>query len=112
MKIKYNTISSNLLEEKEVTILIKRIDLNHNYISGNKLYKLKNNITEAKKKGYKKILTFGGAYSNHIVATAYLGKKEGFNTIGIIRGEKNLPLNPSLQYAYNNEMYLKYINRR
>ena len=112
MKIKYNTISSNLLVEKEVTILIKRIDLNHNYISGNKLYKLKNNITEAKKKGYKKILTFGGAYSNHIVATAYLGKKEGFNTIGIIRGEKNLPLNASLQNAYDNEMNLKYINRR
>ncbi len=112
MKIKYNTISSNLLVEKEVAILIKRIDLNHNYISGNKLYKLKNNITEAKKKGYKKILTFGGAYSNHIVATAYLGKKEGFNTIGIIRGEKNLPLNASLQNAYDNEMNLKYINRR
>ena len=54
MKIKYNTISSNLLEEKEVTILIKRIDLNHNYISGNKLYKLKNNITEAKKKGIRR----------------------------------------------------------
>ncbi|MAO02602.1 MAG: 1-aminocyclopropane-1-carboxylate deaminase [Flavobacteriales bacterium] len=112
MKIKYNTISSNLLVEKEVTILIKRIDLNHRYISGNKLYKLKYNITEAKKKGYKKILTFGGAYSNHIVATAYLGKKEGFNTIGIIRGEKNLPLNASLQNAYDNEMNLKYINRR
>jgi len=112
MKIKYNTISSNLLVEKEVTILIKRIDLNHRYISGNKLYKLKYNITEAKKKGFKKILTFGGAYSNHIVATAYLGKKEGFNTIGIIRGEKNLPLNASLQNAYDNEMNLKYINRR
>ena len=112
MKIKYNTISSNLLVEKEVTILIKRIDLNHRYISGNKLYKLKYNITEAKKKGYKKILTFGGAYSNHIVATAYLGKKEGFSTIGIIRGEKNLPLNASLQNAYDNEMNLKYINRR
>ena len=112
MKIKYNTISSNLLEEKKVTVLIKRIDLNHKHISGNKLYKLKNNINEAKKKDFKKILTFGGAYSNHIVATAYLGKKEGFNTIGIIRGEKNLPLNPSLQYAYDNEMNLKYINRR
>ena len=112
MKIKYNTISSNLLVEKEVTILIKRIDLNHRYISGNKLYKLKYNITEAKKKGYKKILTFGGAYSNHIVATAYLCKKEGFNTIGIIRGEKKFPLNASLQNACNNEMNLKYINRR
>ena len=54
MKIKYNTISSNLLVEKEVTILIKRIDLNHRYISGNKLYKLKYNITEAKKKGIKR----------------------------------------------------------
>ena len=112
MKIKYNTISSNLLVEKEVTILIKRIDLNHRYISGNKLYKLKYNITEAKKKGYKKILTFGGAYSNHIVATAYLCKKEGFNTIGIIRGEKKFPLNASLQNACDNEMNLKYINRR
>ena len=52
MKIKYNTISSNLLEEKKVTVLIKRIDLNHKHISGNKLYKLKNNINEAKKKRF------------------------------------------------------------
>ena len=88
MKIKYNTISSNLLVEKEVTILIKRIDLNHKYISGNKLYKLKNNITEAKKKGYKKILTFGGAYSNHIVATAYLVKKKDLIQLELLEVKK------------------------
>ena len=68
----------------------------HPTISGNKWRKLKYNLIEAKKLGQKTLLTFGGAFSNHIHATASAGKIFGFNTIGIIRGEEHLPLNPTL----------------
>lgn len=68
-------------------LYLKRDDLIHEKISGNKWRKLKYNIIEAKEKGIKRLLTFGGAYSNHIHAFAYAGKLFGFETIGIIRGE-------------------------
>lgn len=92
-------------------VYIKRLDLIHPFISGNKWYKLKYNLSEARKLGLKTILTFGGAYSNHIYATAAAGKEFGFDTIGIIRGEEHLPLNPTLQFAASCGMKLVYINR-
>lgn len=104
-------IRDPLLNEKKVRLYIKRTDLTDEYISGNKWYKLKYNLIEAKKQGYKTILTFGGAFSNHIHATAAAGKKYGFNTIGIIRGEEHLPLNPTLKSATENGMMIEYINR-
>jgi 1-aminocyclopropane-1-carboxylate deaminase len=57
------------------------------------------------------LLTFGGAYSNHIRATAAAGHYFGFNTIGVIRGEEHLPLNSSLQYATSHGMQLTYMDR-
>ncbi|MBA3901880.1 MAG: 1-aminocyclopropane-1-carboxylate deaminase/D-cysteine desulfhydrase, partial [Bacteroidetes bacterium] len=66
-----------------VKIFIKRDDLIHPLISGNKWWKLKYNISEAKSTGHKTILTFGGAFSNHIAATAVMGKISGFKTIGV-----------------------------
>ena len=57
----------------------------------------KQNLEEAKKHGKDTLLTFGGAFSNHIAATAFAGKEYGFKTIGIIRGEENTPLNKTLQ---------------
>ena len=94
-----------------VHLFIKRLDLNHKHISGNKWFKLKYNIEEAKKQQKKTLLTFGGAYSNHIAATAAAGKEFGFNTIGIIRGEKYSPLNPTLQFSQDSGMELHYIPR-
>ena len=105
-------IFNPLFEQKQIRFFIKREDLSDDFISGNKFYKLKYNLIEAEKLGYKTLLTFGGAYSNHIHATAVAGKKYGFNTIGVIRGEEHLPLNPTLSSAQENGMLIKYINRK
>jgi 1-aminocyclopropane-1-carboxylate deaminase len=80
-------------------------------MSGNKWYKLKFNIQEAREKGKNTLLTFGGAYSNHIYAVAAAGKIFNFNTIGIIRGEEYNTLNPTLSFAKENGMKLYYMDR-
>lgn len=92
-------------------VSIARIDLIDPLISGNKWYKLKYNLAEALDKGFTRILTFGGAYSNHIYATAAAAKRSGLESIGIIRGEETLPLNPTLKFATDNGMKLCYISR-
>ena len=101
-----------IFTENKIKLFIKREDLTDKFISGNKWYKLKYNLIEAEKLGYKTLLTFGGAFSNHIYATAFAGKKFGFNTIGIIRGEEHLPLNPTLKSAKENGMLLEYLDRK
>ena len=106
-----NQISSPILNEKKIKFFIKRIDKIHPFISGNKWYKLKYNLHEAKKRGYDTILTFGGSYSNHISATSYACKKNNFKCIGIIRGEEPQRLNTTLKFARNNDMFLYYISR-
>lgn len=80
-------------------------------MSGNKWHKLKYNIQDARKKDKDTLLTFGGAYSNHIYAVSATGKIFDFNTIGIIRGEEHLPLNPTLSFAKDNGMRLYYLDR-
>ena len=92
-------------------LFIKRLDLIHPEISGNKWFKLKYNLIEADKANYKTLLTFGGAYSNHIYATAAAGRLFGFKTIGVIRGEEHLPLNPTLNFARNCGMEITYLDR-
>lgn len=72
----------------EQILCIKREDLIHPIISGNKFWKLKYNLQKAKELKKTTLVTFGGAMSNHIVATAAAGKENGFKTIGIIRGEE------------------------
>ena len=111
MKIETKEISLPLLDEKEVRLFIKRIDKIHPFVSGNKWFKLKYNLLEAKKQGLNTLLTFGGAYSNHIPATAFAAKEKGINSIGIIRGEEHLPLNPTLRFAIDNGMKFHYISR-
>ena len=71
-----------------IELFIKREDKLHPIISGNKFRKLKYNLHEANNLGFKTLLTFGGAFSNHIAAVAGAGKEFGFETIGIIRGEE------------------------
>ncbi|MER2999410.1 1-aminocyclopropane-1-carboxylate deaminase/D-cysteine desulfhydrase [Pontibacter populi] len=100
-----------LLQEHKLILWVKREDLLHPHISGNKWRKLKYNLQEAKVQGKETLLTFGGAYSNHIAATAAAGAEFGFKTIGIIRGEEHLPLNPTLQFATEQGMELHYISR-
>jgi 1-aminocyclopropane-1-carboxylate deaminase len=104
-------IHDSLFKKAEITVYIKRDDLIHPYISGNKWRKLKYNIQEAIQQKKDTVLTFGGAYSNHIQATAFSAKYFGINSIGIIRGEYTEPLNPTLQTAMDNGMKIFYLNR-
>ena len=99
---------------KGIELYIKREDLLHPVISGNKFRKLKYNLEEAKQLGFKKLLTFGGAFSNHIVAMAGAGAAFGFDTIGVIRGEElinKIHENPSLQFAQQSGMQFHFIDR-
>ena len=100
-----------LLLKKEVSVFIKRDDLIHPNISGNKWRKLKYNLKEAKEVGHDSLLTFGGAFSNHILAVANAGKLYGFKTIGIIRGESSYRNNPTLSSATEVGMQLEFISR-
>ncbi len=94
-----------------VRVLIKREDLNHSFVSGNKWWKLKYNLEEAIKLDHTTLLTFGGAYSNHIYATAAAANELGLKSIGIIRGEETLPLNHTLSFAVDQGMQLQYVYR-
>jgi 1-aminocyclopropane-1-carboxylate deaminase len=94
-----------------VRVLLKRDDLINPDVPGNKWRKLKYNLAEAERSGHRTLLTFGGAYSNHIRATAAAGERFGFATIGVIRGEEHLPLNDSLAYAVRHGMQLTYMDR-
>ncbi|MFM7363724.1 MAG: 1-aminocyclopropane-1-carboxylate deaminase/D-cysteine desulfhydrase [Cuspidothrix sp.] len=105
-------IDSEIWANPGVKLYVLRLDTMHSEINGNKWYKLKYNLLAAKEKNISTILTFGGAYSNHIYATAAAGNLFGFRTIGLIRGEENTPLNPTLQFAVEQGMELVYINRQ
>lgn len=97
-----------------IELYIKREDLVHPIISGNKFRKLKYNLQEAKRLGCKKLLTFGGAFSNHIVAVAGAGAEFGFETIGVIRGEElrdKIQENPSLLIAQQFGMQFNFVDR-
>ena len=94
-----------------IRILVKREDLNHSTVSGNKWWKLKYNLEAARAEKRSAILTFGGAYSNHIYATAAAASASGLTSIGIIRGEEHLPLNPTLSRAVAWGMTLEYVSR-
>lgn len=106
-----DVIHDPLLQAAKVSLHLKREDLIHPQISGNKWRKLKYNLIAAREAGYKTLLTFGGAYSNHIAATAAAGSQRGFGTIGLIRGEEHLPLSPTLQLAKEQGMQLHYLSR-
>lgn len=86
----------------------------HPFVSGNKYRKLKYNLIEAKNQNQTNLLTFGGAFSNHIAAVAAAGKEFNFNTIGIIRGEElvdKIQANPTLKYAQDCGMVFKFVTR-
>lgn len=103
-----------LFAEKNVTVVLKREDLLHPFISGNKFRKLKYNILAAQAEGKNTLLTFGGAFSNHIAATAYAAREKGFNAIGIIRGqelEHTWRHNATLHKAHEDGMQFKFISR-
>ena len=103
------------IENASISISIKREDLLHPIISGNKFRKLKYNLKEAIKQKKSKLVTFGGAFSNHILAVAAAGKELGFETIGIIRGDEladKILENPTLFKAQKLGMKFKFVDRK
>ena len=94
-----------------VQLSVKREDLLHPVVSGNKWRKLKYNLKEAQEKGYTRLLTFGGAYSNHLYAVAEAAHLLGFEAIGVVRGEEHLPLNSTLSHCVKRGMQLHYMDR-
>jgi len=99
------------LTQAEIELYIQREDLFHPELSGNKWRKLKYNLLEAKEDTYTRLLSFGGAFSNHIHALAASGKHLGFETIGVIRGEASSRSNPTLRFAEQCGMQLYFVSR-
>ena len=112
--VKNQNIPLELFSTSNYSLVIKREDLLHPDISGNKYRKLKYNLLEAKNLGEETLLTFGGAFSNHIAAVAAAGKEFNFNTIGVIRGEElrnKIESNSTLSFAKNCGMKFHFISR-
>jgi len=105
-------VSSKLADNAGITLSIARADLVHPLASGNKIYKLMPNIEYAKANGYTELLSFGGAFSNHIHALALMANQHGLKCIGIIRGESDYATNPTLQDAQNAGMKLVFVTRK
>ncbi|MEO8146402.1 MAG: pyridoxal-phosphate dependent enzyme [Bacteroidia bacterium] len=110
-----NKINDPMFSDREITLYVKREDLVHPVYGGNKFRKLKYNLIYARENNFDTLWTFGGAFSNHIAATAYAGKKLGVKTIGVIRGDELKPsdekLSKTLREAKANGMQLKFISR-
>jgi 1-aminocyclopropane-1-carboxylate deaminase len=102
-----------VLEQHGIRVLIKRDDLIHPVISGNKWRKLRHNLREAAMNDHHTVLTFGGAFSNHIAATAHACRNAGLDSIGIIRGDelKEEDLNSTLREAKRMGMELHFVSR-
>ena len=97
-----------------ISLAVKREDLIHPFVSGNKFRKLKYNLLQAKAQNKETLLTFGGAFSNHIAAVAFAGKEQGFTTIGVIRGDElfdKIEENPTLKFAQENGMKFEFVSR-
>jgi len=100
-----------LLQQKNIRLSVARLDQQHPLASGNKFYKLNPHFELAKQKGISKLVSFGGAYSNHLHALALFAKQQGFQTVGIIRGEAEYADNPTLQDVQKAGMQLHFVNR-
>ncbi len=111
MAIHLDLIDLSLLQQKNIRLSVARLDQQHPLASGNKFYKLNPYFELAKQKGISKLVSFGGAFSNHIHALALFAKEQGFQTVGIIRGEAEYADNPTLQDVQKAGMLLHFINR-
>jgi len=98
-------------ERRGVRLLLWRDDLLHPNLPGNKARKLKYNLLAAREQGHTRLLTFGGAYSNHLAAVAAAGQLYGFETVSLVRGEEHQVLNPTLARCVADGMLLHYLDR-
>ncbi|UTW13780.1 1-aminocyclopropane-1-carboxylate deaminase/D-cysteine desulfhydrase [Marinobacterium rhizophilum] len=101
----------DLYSRAGVDVWLLRLDLAHSRISGNKWYKLKYTLQDLVERGERRVLTFGGAYSNHVHALAFAGQAMGIETIGVIRGEPAYASNPTLSDASAWGMQLEFVDR-
>lgn len=111
-KLELNKIALPFEPSKNINLFMLRLDKTDARISGNKWFKLKYNLEQAKKEHYTTLLSFGGAYSNHIHALAFAAQQNNFKSIGIIRGEKPEQLSKTLRDAHQFGMQLHYISRK
>lgn len=104
------TIDGGWYNNKVAEVAMLRLDVIHAEVSGNKWYKLKYNVNHCQKHGVNSILTFGGAYSNHLAATAAMASMSGLKSIGIVKGKyAEVNLTPTLQACINHGMQLVYV---
>jgi 1-aminocyclopropane-1-carboxylate deaminase len=109
--INIESLKSELSPKHNISVSMLRLDTIHPVVSGNKIFKLYYFLEEAKNSIHKQIITFGGAYSNHLAATAFACKDAGIKCIGIVRGEEPKILSHTLQLCLQNEMQLEFISR-
>ncbi len=105
-------LNSELFSQKQVSVSVLRLDKIHPVVSGNKLFKLHYFLQDALASKHKTILSFGGAYSNHLAATAFACKALHLKSIGIVRGEQPAKLSPTLLECINDGMQIKFISRQ
>jgi 1-aminocyclopropane-1-carboxylate deaminase/D-cysteine desulfhydrase-like pyridoxal-dependent ACC family enzyme len=105
-------ITDTLFTEKKIHLDMLRLDQVDHFISGNKIFKLRYYLERALENNIKSIVTFGGAYSNHLAATAYACKKCGIKSIGIVRGEEPKILSPTLRFCVQQGMKLIFLERK
>jgi 1-aminocyclopropane-1-carboxylate deaminase len=108
--IQTNKLENKLFDDNQVNVFLRREDLIHPQISGNKWRKLKYNVSFAIENKKELLITFGGAHSNHIAATAAAGNLYNIKTIGIIRGDYFTDLSPTLLLAKQNGMELHFVS--
>jgi 1-aminocyclopropane-1-carboxylate deaminase/D-cysteine desulfhydrase-like pyridoxal-dependent ACC family enzyme len=106
-----DSLQLNVLNEKNIKADVLRLDKIHSVVSGNKWFKLKYYLQEAVEKKHHTLITFGGAYSNHIIVVAYTANAAGLKSAGIIRGEKPKILSHTLQDAEKYGMQLMFTSR-
>ena len=104
-------LKGNLYKDKQIKVSMLRLDEIHPIISGNKLFKLYYFLDEASISSHKKIITFGGAFSNHLAATAFACKEMNLKSIGIVRGEKPVRLSHTLRFCLDHRMELQFVSR-
>jgi 1-aminocyclopropane-1-carboxylate deaminase len=109
--ISLTTADWTLQNGKPFGFTVARLDQLHPFISGNKYFKLKYNLTEAIEQHKQGIITMGGAYSNHLAATAFSCYEQGITSVGIVRGEVIEPLNPTLAFCRKHNMKLISVSR-
>ena len=110
-RIYVQNIESAWLKDNHVFLDVLRLDELHSVVSGNKWFKLKYYLQQAISRGFNTVATFGGAFSNHIIATAFTCKEQGLHSIGFIRGEESAVLSHTLRYAQLLGMQLIFVSR-